>query len=396
MPSVLYVSYDGMLEPLGQSQVLSYLENMTDDYQIRIISFEKPEDRRDGDKIRSLKDRLSQSGVKWTPLTYHKKPSSLATAWDILIGTLVVLWFTLTERAVILHARSYVPALMVLLSKKLTRAKFLFDIRGFWADERVDGGIWPRDSRVYKVTKSLERRFFKAADYVVTLTHASEKIIREFDYLKDAPPPMSVIPTCADLERFQRHTVDPDRPFTFGYVGSIGTWYLFDETLAFFKALLKVEPDAHFLIVNRHEHALIYELADKHGIAHSRLTVGGAEHKDVPAKVSQMHAAAALIRPCFSKLSSAPTKLAEYLGCGVPCLGNIGVGDMEDTLEHKGGGIALKDFSEDSLASAADMLVKLARNPETSTRCRNIATELFSLESGVAEYRRIYKRLTTT
>ena len=40
-PGVLYISYDGMLEPLGQSQVLAYLERLAAGRRMHLISFEK-------------------------------------------------------------------------------------------------------------------------------------------------------------------------------------------------------------------------------------------------------------------------------------------------------------------------------------------------------------------
>ena len=41
---VLYISYDGMTDPLGQSQVLPYLEGLAKkNYAITLISFEKEE-----------------------------------------------------------------------------------------------------------------------------------------------------------------------------------------------------------------------------------------------------------------------------------------------------------------------------------------------------------------
>lgn len=42
--AVLYLSYDGILEALGQSQVLRYLERLATDHKIILISFEKPHD----------------------------------------------------------------------------------------------------------------------------------------------------------------------------------------------------------------------------------------------------------------------------------------------------------------------------------------------------------------
>ena len=40
--------------------------------------------------------------------------------------------------------------------KKLFGIKFIFDMRGFWADERIDGEIWKNDSAIFKATKKLE------------------------------------------------------------------------------------------------------------------------------------------------------------------------------------------------------------------------------------------------
>ena len=44
MPSVLYISYDGIMEPLGQSQVVRYMERLSPEYSIHLISFEKRDD----------------------------------------------------------------------------------------------------------------------------------------------------------------------------------------------------------------------------------------------------------------------------------------------------------------------------------------------------------------
>ena len=38
---ILYLSYDGILEPLGYSQVFKYVEKLSKDFDISIVSFEK-------------------------------------------------------------------------------------------------------------------------------------------------------------------------------------------------------------------------------------------------------------------------------------------------------------------------------------------------------------------
>ncbi len=199
---VLYISYDGMLEPLGQSQVLAYLEKLAPGRPIHLISYEKPADWADSARRGSLAKRIAAAGICWHPLRYHKSPTAPATAYDVAVGTAKALALAVRHRLTIVHARSYVAALIALAVKRSTGARFLFDMRGLWADERVDGGLWPKDGRLYRTAKSLERRFLEAADHVVILTHASEAEIRGFPYLAGRAVPMSVIPTCTDLDRF--------------------------------------------------------------------------------------------------------------------------------------------------------------------------------------------------
>ena len=392
-PSILYISYDGILEPLGQSQVLGYLAKLADDHAIQLISFEKEKDRGDRARMRATRERLRGLGIRWIPLAYHKTPSVPATAYDIAVGTIVALWVALRYRVRLVHARSYVPALMALAVKRLTGARFLFDMRGFWADERTDGGLWPKGGRLYRAAKALERRFLLSADYAVTLTRASAYEIGRFPYLQDRAPPIGVIPTCADLARFRPLPAEPGWPFTFGYVGSFGTWYLLDETLQFFKAVASERPDARLLIVNRNEHAMVRAAAAKAGIGPDRLELVAAEHSEVPRLIARMDAAGAIIKPCYSKMASAPTKLAEYLGCGVPCVGNVGVGDIEQILEGNRVGVALPGFAPAAIEDAARRLLMLTDDPDTASRCVETARRLFSLDIGADAYRAIYASL---
>ena len=391
-PAIVYLSYDGMTEPLGQSQVIAYLEGLAKDYAIHLVSFEKERERNDPAKMAYVRERLKKAGISWTPLAYHKAPSAPATAYDITIGAMAATWIALRTGAKIVHARSYPPALMALPVKYIARAKLLFDMRGLWADERVDGGVWPVGGTIYRVTKSLESTFLRAADHVVTLTHASEREIASFDYLQPTPPSITVIPTCADLQMFSPRP-RPEGPFTFGYVGSFGTWYLVDETMMFFRALLAREPEARMLFVNRNEHDAIRGAAARADIPADRIEIVAVEHRDVASYVARMDAAAALIKPVYSKIASAPTKLAEYLGCGVPCIGNAGVGDMVEILEGRQVGAILRDFGPASIDEAVGKLLTLTRDPATKARCIETAQSLFSLEEGVAAYRRIYGEL---
>jgi glycosyltransferase involved in cell wall biosynthesis len=391
---VLYISYDGMLEPLGQSQVLAYLKRLADGRRIHLISFEKADDWANTTERERIAQDIATAGIVWHPLRYHKRPTALATAWDIGCGIALGLWLVLRHRLALVHARSYVPSVMALALKRLTGVKFLFDMRGFWADERVDGGLWPRTGRMFRVAKGFERRFLLAADHVVSLTRAAVVEMQRFGYLQGRMPPVTVIPTCADLTRFTPMPRERDGAgFVLGYVGSAGTWYLFDTVAACFAQLLHLQPDARFLIVNRGEHAYILERLAAAGVPNAAVELTAATHAEVPRLMARMDAGIFFIKPVFSKQASAPTKLGEFLGCGIPCLGNSGVGDMAAVLEGDRVGVALKAFDPASLTQGLNQLLKMAADPSTAARCVAAAQKHFSLDEGVRRYAAVYQQL---
>lgn len=393
--AVLYISYDGMLEPLGQSQVLGYLGHLAKGRPIHLVSFEKAEDWAREAERSAVQARIKAAGIHWHPRRYHKRPSALATGWDIGIGTLSALWLVLRHRVGIVHARSYVAAVMAWAVTRITPTRFLFDMRGFWADERVDGGLWPRDGRMYSVAKWFERKFLLSADHVVSLTHAAVGEMQRFEYLQERMPLVTVIPTCADLHRFKPLPVEKGSNFIFGYVGSAGTWYLFDATVACFVALRKLRPDARMLIVNRNEHDFIRERLDAGGVRMDTVELRSAGHTEIPELMARMHATAFFIKPVFSKQASAPTKLAEFLGCGIPCLANTGVGDMAQILDDERVGVAIDSFEPKALAAGLQRLLALSQEPCIAQRCVAAAHTHFSLEQGVAQYAGIYRNLET-
>lgn len=386
---VLYITYTGVLEPLGQSQVLAYQERLSIERPVFLVSFERVDDWCKVEERDAVAARMTAAGIHWRPLRYHKRLSVVSTAWDILRGTVTSLRLMRQHKLGIVHARSYVASVMALVIKRWTGAKFVFDMRGFWADERVEGGLWPRNGRMYRVAKWFERRFLLNADHVVSLTHAAVREMEKFDYLKGRMPPLTVIPTCADLDRFRPASV-PDSGFVVGYVGSAGTWYMFDEVIAAFNCLRQLRKDSRLLIINRNEHGYIRERLDRGGVPTELVELRSATHAEVPAEMARMHAGIFFIKPVFSKQASAPTKLGEFLGCGIPCLSNSGVGDMAEILEGARVGVAVDGFDGNTLSIALKRLIALVEDPLVRERCVATANAHFSLEEGVSGYRKVY------
>jgi glycosyltransferase involved in cell wall biosynthesis len=369
------VSYDGLEEPLGSSQVLPYLRRLASDYAITLVSFEKS-DR----PSNTLASELEALGIEWRPLRYHKRPPVLSTVLDMIVGRRALIRAAKRSGGpAIVHVRSYVPALMALLARPRTGGKLLFDIRGFWADERVEGGIWRASGLLFKIAKRCERWFFAEADAVVTLTRASVSQIRSWTAGRDIS--IEVIPTCVDLTRF------PERPPRPGgshavWNGSIGTWYRFDLCPRAARVLgLTLE------VITRQPELAAQMMGGYPAVIRS------AAPEQVPEQLFAGDVGLCLIASSFSKIASAPTRFAEYLACGMPVLVTPGVGDLASIVQDHCVGAVLAGEDDAAFSAAAAQLEALAADPTASDRCRHTARELFDVSGGAARYSALYARL---
>src|SRR5437868_10265022 len=78
---ILFISYDGMTDPRGQSQVLPYLIGLTKyGYEFTILSCDKP------DRFKNYKTDIEKSlkpySINWVSIPYHKKPPVLSSVYD--------------------------------------------------------------------------------------------------------------------------------------------------------------------------------------------------------------------------------------------------------------------------------------------------------------------------
>ena len=211
LTEVLYLSYDGMTDPLGQSQVIPYLEGLTKKgYHYHLISFEKeiPYER-DKELIGNL---LKSKNIEWHPLTYTKRPPVLSTLWDLYRMKSKGAGLIRKHGISLVHCRSYISGLAGLDFQQRFNIPFLFDMRGFWADERVDGKLWNVSKPIYKIVysyfKKKEREMLFKADGVISLTENAKAEIESWKVRSTQKLPITVIPCCVDTNLFSKEKVD--------------------------------------------------------------------------------------------------------------------------------------------------------------------------------------------
>ena len=402
---VLFVSYNGMLDPLGQSQVIPYLRQLaTRGINFTLLSFERAAAfTREGVlKCDQLRQQLAQDNIEWHWQRYHQKPSLPATGYDVISGIRYASQLVRKNGIEMVHARSHIAATIALALKKRFHVKMIFDVRGLMADEYVDAGHWRQSSSAYRLTKSMERRAFTASDGIVTLTEKIWPIIKKWNGLSGREVIHEVVPCCADLQLFRFSGEDRHRRraqlsiqdrFTIVYSGSIDGWYLTAEMADFFGVLTRIRSDAHCLWLSPGKHERIDALMKERKIESHRYTILAATSADVPSYLSASDAGLAFIKPCFSKIASSPTKNAEYLACGLPLIINAGIGDSDGLVSDERVGAFVNELKESDYARALLAIERLTADPEAiRIRTREVAERLFDVAvTGVERYARLYE-----
>lgn len=407
MLNTLFLSYDGMTDALGQSQVLPYLIGLSKHYNITLISFEKQDNfEKNKNTIQKIVDH---NNISWIPLSYTKQPPVLSTIYDIYQLKKIVYQLIKEKNIQIIHCRSYITALIGWSAKQKFGTKFLFDMRGFWADERVDGKLWnlknPLYKKVYQYFKKKEIEFLQEADYTISLTHNAKNEILSWKEFKNNEIPIQVIPCCVDMDLFDPNKINHsdknnwkqklninDNDFILSYLGSVGTWYMLDEMMQFFVFFLKQYPNAKFLFINKDEKEKILASATKHGVA-EKVIVHGANRDEVATILSLSQLSVFFILPAYSKKASSPTKQGEIMAMQIPLVCNAGVGDTDFVVEKYNSGIIVNDFS------TMDSIIKenLNRILQISdfAYLRTGAEDYFSLAKGIENYLKVYDTLAT-
>lgn len=386
---VLYLSYTGMLEPLGRSQVLAYLSRLSKDYEFIIISFEKLEDFSDKRSVESLKTECERLDINWQPKIYHKKPRLLAKLWDLLVLVFSTYRITNKSNIELVHCRSYIPAIAAFVVGKMTKVPFIFDMRALWPEEMIDANRLKRDSLIHKVINYLERRLINESSHIVSLTHAA------VPYLLDKHQgvnknKITVIPTCVDLSRFTGNTKSEHNA-----IGTMGTivsgWYYLNWLAKTLSLADDIFPDTTIRIITRDDPVIIFNEFEKVGINRSEVYISSCSVDDIQENIQHLKFAILYFTPGISKLGSAPTRMAEFLACGIPILGNRGVGDMGDIIEKYDIGVVVENNESSELNRALNKIKVLLQDPNISQRCKQTAELIFSAERGARQYASVYK-----
>ncbi|HUS54236.1 MAG TPA: glycosyltransferase [Thermohalobaculum sp.] len=399
---ILYMTYDGLTSLIGQSQVWPYVSGLSAaGHQFDLITFEH-QDRLDriGDTV--ARD-VGETTVSWHPCSFRSRPPVLAKILDLREMVATARRVAASDRFDVAHARSYPAADAALKLKRSSGLPFIFDTRGFLIDQRRDGNRWPKSNPFYRALynrwKAKEADFIANADHIIVLAATARRVIESWPCYRGQP--ITVIPCCIDHEAFPvrsaqtraeaRARLDIAEDATvLAYLGSVGTVYLLPEMLRFFDRLRRVRPGAKFLFIGEHSADQLIATARSAGVTLGvdDLRLKFSEHGKVPFWLAAADLALCLIASQFSSLGVSPTKLGEYLACGLPVVVNDGVGDVSEIVKGLGAGAVLSTMSDAEMDGVVSRLDEILTIDPADLRERSQA--IHDMPVALAKYRQVY------
>lgn len=429
MASTLYISHNGLTEPLGRSQVAPYLQGLwRRGHHVDVLSFEP-----------AGHPPLGRLGFPWPHTAHIREPGSgwVSKIQDFNGGVKAAVeslerGYRKRSPVDLIHCRSYLPCAMGLFARhnffargkgrrrwsrellKLARTgrplpgrpgpKVIFDLRGFLPQEYVDAKHWSVLSSKYLWSKAFEAQLLATVDAVVVLTRRARSFLEKwYEQSGVDPPPMKVIPCCVDTHRFRRDEVTGKRirerlGFTgpvMVYSGSLGSWYMAEEMAMAYEVLRRRSPSLCFMVLTQSPIEWIRRPLMRRGVLDEQVEITRCPHEEVPVYLSAADMGISFIRPALSKAASSPTKIAEYLSCGLPVVTNGGVGDLDDLAADSPHVHRIPRVTEQALVEWGSTIeFQVIRSQEVRTACRELAQERFHLQDvGVARYHELYQLL---
>lgn len=406
--NILFITYFAANEPLLCSRTTPVLREMSKaGFTYHLVTFEK---RFKNSNVlfmnrNILKEGLDSINVKWYPLRYHKSPLIFSTFYDIFIGIFRCISIILFKRIDYIHAQTSVGGAIALPVARLFKKKFVYDINGLLAEEYADAGIWKRDSVIFRIVNNFEKMIIFFANGIIPL---SEKIARKIvngSYVpyKKSKWNFQVIPSHVDMGRFilndsknvgivQKYGLG--KRFVLIYVGSIGTWYMLEEMLDFFKIMSEIISNSIFLILSHVDKEEIFSVVRKKNIGLGNIIVSECLPEEMPRYLSTADAAIFFIKPVFSKEACSPIKFGEYLASGLPLVINKNVGDTEEIVKDNNVGVVVENFTQENYKKAALSLKELIdKDKNLKHKCRETAQKFLSLEMSLERYKLLYKEV---
>ena len=278
--------------------------------------------------------------------------------------------------------------LLIIVPNFFLNLKVIFDIRGFWFDEKKD--FSQINFFIYFILKKIEKILYKSAYKIITLSKQSIKIIEsKFDIDKKN---ILFVTTFADKNNFKIINFKKINKFKFLYLGSAKNSYDFNKVINFLNIFDKYFKRWSLTAYSKDKN-YIRKLISTSNLRKSNFKVSAISVNKIKKALYKYNFGIYFIKPTFAKKASCPTKLAELMLSGIPVITNYGIGDI-NYFERKGNIILFKfdKINEFSFKHNLKKILSLKKNLRTNKQ-RKFAEKIFDEKLYFKKILSIYNRI---
>jgi hypothetical protein len=391
MAKALYFTYDGLLDPLGQSQIVPYISAISAaGHSLTIVSYEKVE--RSKEQIKVLERKLQNIGVNWVSLEF--KSGKFWALIRLISGVFLIRKLCSHIQPDFIHLRGFVPAVIFQLS--LSKVPSLYDFRGFALGEWVDIGKITSSSLLYRILNGLDKKAVKSASGLVVLEQSAKQLLKETYEVPNVP--LKVIRTCTDVKRYmKRENLDNKESSTlrFVFLGGARFPYRPDLALMLIEKLIEHGMDCNIDFINQGDRLIIEKANGLTGISKKKVRILGCEHSEIPDILATYDCGIVMVESSHWRRVCSPTKMGEYLAGGLPVISLEGIDAIDELSERT---TCVATVSNEELLShfqegRIEQLVSFIRSKGVTQKCQILALDEFDLELAGKLYVELYSEM---
>jgi glycosyltransferase involved in cell wall biosynthesis len=244
-------------------------------------------------------------------------------------------------------------------------APVVYHVADLWVDALAEFGILRPGTRAFRALRSMERRLYREAAAVVTVTEGCRHKIIDAGA---APNDVVVIPNGVNTGIYRPDAARPELPdwngrFICLYAGTQGYIHAVETVLGAAERL-RDHPDILFALFGggSEKGALVAE-AERRKLENIRF-MPPRPPAELAGCIARADVALATLRDCPLSESALPVKMLTYLACGTPVLLS-GRGVAAEVLRESRAGLCLEPEDPEGLAEA---ILRLKEDTELRAR----------------------------
>ncbi|MGA9141993.1 MAG: glycosyltransferase family 4 protein [Methanocella sp.] len=319
-------------------------------------------------------DGIAVTGL-WTWQPASGDPGFVSRmAYYLIFSVHAAVWALLNAKKYDVIITSSPPIFVTLpglLPKILFRKPWIVDVRDLWIDASISLGFIKKGSLYEKVSRRFEQLFYERSSLIAVTTLETIKRIRR-SYVSLEKDKFVLISNGVDTEKFYRPPGKKKNQII--YSGNIGHAQDLEKVILAMREVTK-RHDVKLVIVGDGDlKEQLIRTAKENGLDGCVVFRNLVPRDEVPGLISESCIGVAPLKDVETLEYAIPTKVFEYMACGIPFVG-CSRGEIASIAERSGAGIIAPNSVEGIAVSICHLLDDPALEKEMGDNGRRFVKE---------------------